>query len=69
MKKNSADFDVDAAYERYAFLKTLNKHKEEQARYVLRKGGNDSSDNVEVPDNTIIGFVDSDSETSENLSD
>ena len=71
MKKNSADFDVDAAYERYAFLKTLNKHKEKQARYenVLRKRGNDSSENVEAPDNTIIGFVDSDSETSENLSD
>ncbi len=30
MKKNRADFDIDAAYERYAFLKTLNKHKEKQ---------------------------------------
>ncbi len=34
----------------------------------MRKRGNDSSDNVEVPDNTIIGFVDSDSDTSKNLS-
>ena len=59
------------AYERYAFLRKLTKHKEKQARYenILRKRGNDASDNVEVPDNTVVGFVNSDSDTSGNLSD
>ena len=71
MKKNNADFDVDGAYERYAFLRKLTKHKENQARYesILRKRGNDASDNVEVPGNTVVGFVNSDSDTSGNLSD
>ena len=71
VKKNSTGFDVDAAYERFAFLRTLSKHNEKQARYenILRKRGNDDSDNVEVPNNTIVGFVDSDSDTSGNLSD
>ena len=74
MKKNNADFDIDGAYERCAFLRKLTKHKEKQARYenifiYHMKRGNDASDNVEVPGNTVVGFVNSDSDTSENLSD
>ena len=70
MRKRSADFNVDAAYERYAFLKSLDKHKEKQACYenILRKKVDESSDNVQLPDNTIIGVLDSDSD-SENSSD
>ena len=67
LKKNASNFNVEAAYERYAFLKALEKHKEKQSRYerILRKGGGDSGDddNVQVPDNTIIGVLDSDSDS------
>lgn len=72
MRKNAASFNLEAAYERYAFLKSLDKHKEKQSRYesILREGGGESGDkdNAQVPDNTIIGVLDSDSD-SDNHSD
>ena len=73
MRKTTADFNVDAAYERYSFLKLLDKHKEKQVRYenILRRRGsetNESGENADVLDNTIIGVVDSDSD-SEDYSD
>ncbi|XP_028416204.1 uncharacterized protein LOC114540105 [Dendronephthya gigantea] len=72
MRQNAANFNLEAAYERYAFLKSLDKHKDKQRRYenILRKRDGESADkdNVQVLDNSIIGVLDSDSD-SDNFSD
>lgn len=62
MTKGKSEFNLDAAYERHAFLKTLSKHKEKQRRYesILRRKEHET-ENVDMRDhNTIIGIVESD---------
>lgn len=51
LKRSGKEFDLDRAYERYAFMKSLERHKEVQKKYeqILRqKQVDDDDDQLEV---------------------
>ena len=49
LQSNGKEFDLDRAYERYAFMKSLERHKEAQRRYeqILRHEPLDNEDMLE----------------------
>ena len=66
LSKNNAEYNLDAAYERHAFPKTLSKHKENQTRYenILRRKEHDI-ENVDISDgdNAMIAVLESDDDS------
>ena len=67
VKMSGKEFALDKAYERFAFLKSLQKHKEQQKAYesILRGTGEEATAENEIPDDEILITVDENSSSSE----
>ena len=61
------EFALDKVYERFAFLKSLQKHKEQQKAYesILRGTAEEVTAENEIPDDEILITVDENSSSSE----
>lgn len=64
MAYTGTEFDLDAAYSRYAFVKELERHKEEQKRYeqILRGEDVEEDTNQHVFDGVVESDVSSDAD-------
>ena len=56
MKQSGKEFDLERAYERFAFVKSLERHKEQQANYekVLRKTVEENAENEQLNDDIVV---------------
>ncbi|KAK3747289.1 hypothetical protein QZH41_001783 [Actinostola sp. cb2023] len=59
LKNNGKEFDLDRAYQRYSFIKALDRHKEEQNKYVqiLRMEDNMQPSNEEDSDDQLLEAI------------
>lgn len=65
IKVSGKEFALDKAYERFAFLKSLQKHKEQQETYehILRRTGEDTEE--DISDEIVINMDEPSSSSSE----
>lgn len=65
IKVSGKEFALDKAYERFAFLKSLQKHKEQQETYehILRRTGEDTEE--DISDEIVINMDEPSSTSSE----
>ena len=65
-KMSGKEFALGKAYERFAFLKSLQKHKEQQKEYerILKGTGEEVAAENEIPDDEILVTVDENSSSS-----
>lgn len=66
LKKNKKEYNLEHAYERYAFMKALEHHRQVQSEYERVLRGQDATDNVAFDDSTLVT---EDTEPEDNESD